>query len=62
MSNYKKLTVGGNQMNYGNNSKDNIYYNIRIDNEIDGVDNSASLSCTYEKQTQSILDRQSDLN
>ena len=60
MSNYKKLTVGGNQMNYGNNSKDNIYYNIRIDNEIDGVDNSASLSCTYEKQTQSILDRQSD--
>jgi hypothetical protein len=58
--NYKRLTTGGNQMSYDNNGKDNIYYNIRIDNEIDGVDNSATNDCTYDKQTQSILDKQSD--
>jgi len=37
-----------------------IYYNLRIDNPIDGVDNSASANCVYEKQTQNILEKQSD--
>ena len=58
--NYRRLQNGGNQMMYDNDSKDNIYYNIRIDNEIDDVDNSASNECTYDKQTQNILDKQSD--
>jgi hypothetical protein len=39
---------------------EHIYYNIRIDNPIDGFDNGASESCVYEKQTQNILERQSD--
>ena len=37
-----------------------IYYNVRIDNPIDGVDNSTSPTCVYNKQTQNILEKQSD--
>ena len=48
-------------MNYReNNDKENIYYNVRIDNQIDDVDNSASLDCVYDQQTQNIINKQSD--
>ena len=54
-------SYGGSQM-YNENgvSKEHIYYNIRIDNPIDGTDNSASRECVYNKQTQPIIEKQSD--
>lgn len=55
--NYK--VIGGNEIEY-DLSKKNIYYNIRIDNELDGNDNSATLNCTYDRQTQNILPKQND--
>ena len=57
--NYK--IFGGNEN--GRNQIDNkghIYYNVRIDNELDGEDNGASKSCVYDKQVQDILMVQSD--
>ena len=43
-----------------NSDTEHIYYNARIDNLLDGVDNGASEECVYNKQTQNILERQSD--
>jgi hypothetical protein len=48
----------GNQQIYSDT--EHIYYNARIDNLLDGVDNGASTECVYNKQSQNILERQSD--
>lgn len=54
-------SYGGSQMyNEDGVTKEHIYYNIRIDNPIDGTDNSASRECVYNKQTQPIIEKQSD--
>ena len=39
--------------------EEHIYYNVRIDNELDGKDNGASPNCIYNQQTQDILHNQS---
>ena len=54
MSNYNS------NMNQPSNNNEHIYFNVRIDNAIDGVDNSTSPNCIYNKQTQNILEKQSD--
>lgn len=43
-----------------NTDTEHIYYNARIDNLLDGIDNGASSECVYNKQSQNILERQSD--
>tara|TARA_R110001632_G_scaffold32302_1_gene83706 strand:+ start:472 stop:1764 length:1293 start_codon:yes stop_codon:yes gene_type:complete len=61
MSNYK--FIGGNiDNNYEKilPDKEHIYYNIRIDNPRDGVSNSATDECVYNKQSQTILEKQSN--
>ena len=49
-------------MNFNNefSEDENIYLNLRIDNPLDGIDNSASREARYNKQVQTILKRQSD--
>ena len=37
-----------------------IYYNCRLDNQIDNVSNSATEIAVYNKQSQNILENQSD--
>ena len=39
---------------------EHIYYNARIDNLLDGVDNGASEECVYNVQTQNIIEKQSN--
>jgi len=39
---------------------EHIYYNLSIDNAYNGVTNATTKDCVYEKQTPSILKRQSD--
>ena len=50
------------KLNIGENSSDrqHLYYNVRIDNPIDDLDNSPSENCVYNKQTGVILKQQSD--
>ena len=48
------------KLNIGENSSDrqHLYYNVRIDNPIDDLDNSPSENCVYNKQTGVILKQQ----
>lgn len=39
---------------------EHIYYNIRIDNPLDSTNNEDSERCVYNKQTQNIIEKQSD--
>lgn len=39
---------------------EHIYYNARIDNLLDGIDNGASEDCVYNLQTQNIVQKQSE--
>jgi hypothetical protein len=43
-----------------NSDTEHIYYNARIDNLLDGLDNGATSECVYNKQTQNILEKQSN--
>ena len=56
--NYRK-SFGGNLNNQKKFDKEHIYYNVRIDNQIDEISNSATTECVYDQQTQNILDKQS---
>lgn len=56
--NYRKNIHGGNENI--KSKKEHIYYNVRIDNQISGVSNSATNQCVYDQQTQNILNKQSD--
>lgn len=52
-------------MFYSNNTEEenqteHVYYNARIDNLLDGIDNGATTECVYNKQTQNIINKQSD--
>tara|TARA_R110000851_G_scaffold330982_1_gene504489 strand:- start:461 stop:1675 length:1215 start_codon:yes stop_codon:yes gene_type:complete len=45
---------------YEKTDHEHIYYNIRIDNPLNSANNEDSESCVYNKQTQNIIDKQSD--
>tara|TARA_R110000787_G_scaffold198755_3_gene309856 strand:- start:29 stop:1333 length:1305 start_codon:yes stop_codon:yes gene_type:complete len=56
--NYRN-SIGGNSYKKINVDKEHIYYNVRIDNQINGNSNAATTECVYDQQTQNILDKQS---
>ncbi len=37
-----------------------IFFNVRIDNPLDGVDNATDQTTVYERQAQNVIDKQSD--
>lgn len=51
---------GMNQQPYDDTSDEHIYYNLSIDNAFDGTNNATTTNCVYDKQTPSILKKQSD--
>lgn len=57
---YKILNGNNNKSKLLRDESEHIYYDIRLENQFDGVDSSASQNASYNKQTSNILERQSD--
>jgi hypothetical protein len=57
---YKILNGNNNKSKLLRDESEHIYYDIRLENQFDGVDSSASTNASYNKQTSNILQRQSD--
>ena len=55
-----KILNGNNKTKMLRDESEHIYYDIRLENQFDGVDSSASTNASYNKQTSTILERQSD--
>ena len=45
---------------YEDTDQEHIYYNLRIDNPLDGVDNATDQTTVFDRQTQPIVRKQSD--
>lgn len=45
---------------YEDTDQEHIYYNLRIDNPLDGIDNATDQTTVFDRQTQPIVRKQSD--